>query len=103
MLVSSMSGHIQRMPRLIVQQQERSAAQHHPETPDQSTRQQHIAVKRLAVAVEIAGQCLKMVRVFGFCWFLCWMPKVRGPGCEHIGKAFGTISAGHLRQECFSV
>ena len=84
------------MHRATMQQEECSAPQDNTETPNESTRDKHITVNRLAVPIDITGQCLKMVRVFSFCWFLNRMPEVRGPTGKQIGEAFGTISTGQL-------
>lgn len=97
MLISSMGGDEQRMALGIMQQQERSAPQDDAQPPDQPTREEQITVDRFAVTIEIAGQCLQMVRVVGFCCSFNGMPQMLDPGSEHIGEAFGPIGTGNLR------
>src|SRR6266702_5458916 len=94
MLVPAMGGHTQGMALLVVQQQERSAAQNHAQTPDQSAWDEHLTVDRLAVSIHIAGQ---RVGLFGFSWVLGWMPELCGPTREGIGEAFSAIGTGDLR------
>ena len=55
------------------------------------------------MAIDVAGQCLKTVRVFGFCSGFRRMPEVRGKGTEHLGEASGAIGTGNLRQERFGI
>ena len=85
MLVATMGGHEQGMSLLVVQQQERSAAQNHTETSDQSSWEQHIAVDRLPVAIHIAGQRRGMFGIStGLCPFCGEMPEIGGPGGQGI-------------------
>ena len=66
MLVPSVGGDEQGMTVLVVEQQERSAAQDDAQTPDQSARDEHLTVDRFTMAIHIAGQ---RVWVFGFFHF----------------------------------
>src|SRR5260370_2946406 len=54
MLVPSMGGDEQRMAVLVVEQQERSASQDDAQTPDQSARDEHLTVYRVAMAIHVA-------------------------------------------------
>jgi hypothetical protein len=99
MLVPAMGGDKQRMALLVVQQQERPAAQNHAQTPDQSAREEHLTVDRLAMAIHVAGQCMG---VFSFSHFFRWgMPEVGGPRCQGIREAFCATGVSHLRQKGF--
>ena len=51
MLVSAMGSDEQGMAVLVVQQQERPAAQNHAQTPNQSAWDEHLTVDRLAVSI----------------------------------------------------
>ena len=97
MLVSAVGGHEQGMALLVMPQQERSAAQDHAQTPDQSAREEHVTVDGFAMAIHITGQRVELFssrRSFGF---FGRMPEMGGPAREGIGPAFGTIVAGDLR------
>ena len=94
MLVSAMGSDEQGMAVLVVQQQERPAAQNHAQTPNQSAWDEHLTVDRLAVSIYIAGQ---RAGVFGFSCALGWMKDAGGPAREDIGEAFGAVGPGDLR------
>ena len=56
MLVSAMGGNAQGMAVLVVEQQQRPAAQDDAQTPDQPARDEHLTVDWFAMSIHIAGQ-----------------------------------------------
>src|SRR5258708_37587630 len=58
-LISPMGRDQEGMAMLVVQQEERPAPQDDAQAPDESSRNEHVTVDRLAMAVNIAGQCLR--------------------------------------------
>lgn len=93
MLVAPMRSHEERMTVLIMQQEKRSAAQDHPQTPDQSTREKHVTVNRFAMTVHITGQRVELLSSLSFSGR---MPEMCGSARESISVAFGTTSRSHL-------
>src|SRR5258708_8892637 len=70
MLVPSMSGDEEGMAVLVVEQQQRSAAQDDAQTPDQSARDEHLTVDWFAMSIHIAVQRVYMMIGFSpsFSW-----------------------------------
>jgi hypothetical protein len=90
MLVSAMGSSEEGMAMLVMEQQERSAAQDHAQTPDQPAREKHVTVDGFAMPIHITGQ---RKRPLGFLRFSDRMPELSSPARESIGEAFDTISA----------
>jgi len=91
MLVPSMRGDKQGMAVLVVEQEERPAAQDHTQTPDQSAGEEHVTVNGLAMTIHITGQGVRLLSSLSFSGR---MPELCGPGREGIGETFGPIGAG---------
>jgi hypothetical protein len=96
MLVSAMGSGEEGMTMLVMEQQERSAAQDHAQTPDQPAREKHVTVDGFAMSVHIAGQRVWVFGSLRFFRFSGQVPEVRGPASKSIGEAFSAIRAGDL-------
>jgi len=100
MLVTAMGGHEEGMAVLIVQQQQCSAAQDHPQPPDQSAREEYITVHGFAMPIHITGQRVGLLSPLSF---IGRMPELGSPTREGRGEAVGTTGGSHLRQKGFGV
>ena len=84
------------MTTLVVEQQERSAAQDDTQPPNQAARKQHIAVDGLAMSIDIAGEHMDIWRLFSSLYLPSWVPELGGPTGKGIGETVGSISMSHL-------
>lgn len=100
MLIATMGSGEERMTVLVMQQKERSATQDDAQTSNQSAREEHVAVDRLAMSVHIAGE---RIVLFGFSCFSHWVPEVRSPAGKGRGPALNSIEADDVRQKGFCV
>src|SRR5215472_6863216 len=93
MLIAASREDQLRMPRCIMEQHERSAAEYFARTPDEPPRNQLVAVDRLAVAVDIETH----QRLWRGGGWRC--PQLGGPGPQGIRERLGSTRPGHLSQK----
>src|SRR5258706_7848832 len=98
MLIPSMGGCQEWMSLLVVKQHQRSASKAHSQAPNQSSRDEHLAVDRLTMSIEITGERMRFIVALDF-----WMPEIGCPPRQGIREAFCTTHRSELRQESFGV